>query len=75
MNIIGEICQGAMFSMMISAIINNLMRMWVRFKQNLYGDESYLTHTLPVTKASIYLSKIPHNPSHSWKTTPRGDGF
>lgn len=58
MNIIGEICQGAMFSMMISAIINNLMRMWVRFKQNLYGDESYLTHTLPVTKASIYLSKI-----------------
>lgn len=58
MNIIGEICQGAMFSMMVSGVINNIMRMWVRFKQNLYGDESYLTHTLPVTKASIYLSKI-----------------
>lgn len=58
MNIIGEICQGAMFSMMISGVVNNLMRMWVRFKQNLYGDESYLTHTLPVTKTEIYLSKI-----------------
>ena len=34
------------------------MRVWVRFKKNLYGDESYLTHTLPVSKKSIYLSKF-----------------
>jgi hypothetical protein len=32
--------------------------MWVRFKSNLYGDESYLSHTLPVTKCAHYLSKI-----------------
>ena len=56
--IIGSVCQGAMISMMFSIVVNNLMRMWVRFKHNLYGDESYLTHTLPVKKTDIYLSKI-----------------
>ena len=58
MNIIGQICQGAMISMMFSIIINTLMRSWVGFKQNLYGDESYLTHTLPVTKTALYISKV-----------------
>lgn len=58
MNIIGEIFSGAAISMMFSIVINNLMRMWVRFKQNLYGDESYLTHTLPIEKKTLYLSKF-----------------
>lgn len=57
MNIIGEVCRGASISMMFSILINNLMRMWVRFKENLYGDESYLTHTLPIEKKTLYLSK------------------
>lgn len=56
--IIGEICRGAAISMMFSILINTLMRLWVRFKQNLYGDESYLTHTLPVKKETLYMSKI-----------------
>ena len=56
--IISEICVGAAISMMCSTLINNVMRMWVRFKLNLYGDESYLSHTLPVTKSTHYLSKI-----------------
>lgn len=56
--IIGEICRGAAISMMFSILINTLMRLWVRFKQNLYGDESYLTHTLPVEKQTLYMSKI-----------------
>ena len=34
------------------------MRCWARFTKNLYGDESYLTHTLPVTKNDIYNSKF-----------------
>ena len=38
-------------------LINNVMRLWVRFKSNFYGDESYLTHTLPVDKKTLYLSK------------------
>lgn len=58
MSIIAEIFNGAAISMMVSTLINNFMRLWVRFRQNIYGDESYLTHTLPVTKTQIYLSKI-----------------
>ena len=58
MNIIGEVCSGATISMMFSIIINNLIRLWVRFKNNFYGDESYLTHTLPIEKKTLYLSKI-----------------
>lgn len=58
LRILGEISQGAAISMMCSTLINNLMRMWVRFKGHFYGDESYLTHTLPIKKSTHYLSKI-----------------
>lgn len=56
--VLAEIFKGASISMMFSTIINNSMRLWVMFKGNLYGDEAYLTHTLPVRKSTIYLSKI-----------------
>ncbi len=56
-NIIGQIFSGAAISMMFSIFINIAMRSWVLFRQNLYGDPSYLTHTLPVRKSDIYLSK------------------
>lgn len=58
MNIIGQICSGVAISMMFNIVINNLMRCWVRFRQNLYGDESYLTHTLPVKKTTLYHAKM-----------------
>ena len=57
MNIIGKICSGVTISMIFNILINNLMRLWSRFKNNLYNDESYLTHTLPIDKKTIYLSK------------------
>lgn len=57
MNIIGKICSGVTISMIFNILINNLMRLWLRFKNNLYNDESYLTHTLPIDKKTIYLSK------------------
>ena len=57
-NILGQITNGAMISMIISSLINSLMRSWVRFVNNIYKDESYLTHTLPVKKGSIFLSKV-----------------
>lgn len=57
MNIIGKICSGTTIAMIFNILINNLMRLWVRFKQNFYGDESYLTHTLPIDKKTLYLSK------------------
>lgn len=58
LNIIAQVCSGVTISMIANIIINNLIRLWIRFKQNLYGDESYLTHTLPVEKKEIYLSKV-----------------
>lgn len=57
-SILGNISSGVLISMFFSIVINNLMRAWVRFTKNLYGDESYLTHTLPVSKKSIYLAKF-----------------
>ena len=44
--------------MMVSSLINCLMRLWARFIRNVYKDESYLTHTLPVEKKTIYASKV-----------------
>lgn len=56
--IFGQITTGATISMLVSILINNLMRFWVRFKNTLYDDESYLIHTLPIDKKTVYLSKI-----------------
>jgi hypothetical protein len=44
--------------MIFNILINNIIRCWVRFRNNLYKDESYLTHTLPVTKNAIYDSQF-----------------
>lgn len=57
LNIIGKICGGVTISMIFNILINNLMRLWVDFRNNLYKDESYLTHTLPIDKKTLYLSK------------------
>lgn len=56
--IIDKICCGVVIAMMINILINCFMRNWARFVKNIYKDESYLTHTLPVSKNKIYLSKI-----------------
>jgi hypothetical protein len=58
MNIIAQVCNGVTISMIFNILINNIMRLWVRFKNNFYGDESYLTHTLPVKKESLYQTKF-----------------
>jgi hypothetical protein len=57
-HILGSISVGCMFSMAASILINTMMRSWVRFRDSIYKDESYLTHTLPVTKNNIYNSKF-----------------
>lgn len=57
-NILSSICSGVTISMMVSILINTMMRSWVRFNEFIYKDESYLTHTLPVTKNDIYDSKF-----------------
>lgn len=57
-NIIGQISVGCMFAMLANIIINTMMRSWIRFRDSIYKDESYLTYTLPVTKDDIYNSKL-----------------
>lgn len=56
--IIGQISVGCMYSMVVSILINTIMRSWVRFRDSIYKDEAYLTLTLPVTKNDIYNSKF-----------------
>lgn len=56
--IVGKICAGISMSMVFSALFNSVLRSWARFIQNIYKDEAYLTHTLPVKKDAIYLSKV-----------------
>lgn len=58
MEIIGKICSGTTIAMIVNILINNILRLWARFNNNFYGDESYLTHTLPVEKKTLYLSKF-----------------
>ena len=57
-NIIGHISAGCMISMMFNILINTMMRSWIRFRDSIYRDEAYLTHTLPVTKNDIFNSKF-----------------
>ena len=57
-SITAQITYGIAISMMINSLVNCLMRLWARFVKNLYKDESYITHTLPVEKKDIYLSKV-----------------
>ncbi len=58
LKILGYIASSTTISFMFSIIINNLIRVWARFVKNIYGDESYLTHTLPINKRTIYTSKF-----------------
>lgn len=58
LNVLAKIFSGFTISFMFSILINNLMRLWARFIKNCYSDESYLTHTLPVSKKCIYASKF-----------------
>ena len=57
-SITAKISFGIAISMMINSLVNCLLRLWARFIKNLYKDESYLTHTLPVEKKDIYISKV-----------------
>lgn len=56
-NIIGKIIQGFTYSAIANILINMVIHVLVNFSRGFYKDESYLTHTLPVSKNELYLSK------------------
>lgn len=58
LSIVGKILSGCTIALIVNIIINNTIRFLVVFKKDFYGDESYLNHTLPVTKKELYLSKF-----------------
>ncbi len=58
LHILTNISYGCMFSMLANILINTMMISWIRFRDSIYKDEAYLTHTLPVTKKDIYNSKF-----------------
>lgn len=57
-SILSQFSLGVAVAMMINCLINCVLRLWARFVRNIYKDESYLTHTLPVEKKTVYASKI-----------------
>ena len=57
-SILGEICSGAIWAVMANLLINNVLRLWADFRRSLYGDESYLSHTLPVKTSLLFWSKF-----------------
>lgn len=57
-SILYGISNGFAIAMVANCVINCIMRSWVRFRNNIYKDEAYLTHTLPVSRSNIYLSKV-----------------
>lgn len=57
-NILTQVCYSVAISMAFSIIINNLMRCWGRVIRNMYKDESYLTHTLPVKNQDVFWAKV-----------------
>ncbi len=56
--IVYKICYCVTIALIINILINYFKRNWDGFVKSIYKDESYLTHTLPVTKNKIFLSKI-----------------
>lgn len=56
--IISYISLGCLFSLFASIMVNVILRSWIRFRDSLYKDEAYLTHTLPVEKKYLYDSKF-----------------
>lgn len=57
-SVVSQFTIGFAISMMISSLVNCILRLWARFIRNVYKDESYLTHTLPIEKKTIYASKL-----------------
>jgi len=46
------------YSLAVNCILQPFLRSFMNFSKDFYGDESYLTHTLPVTKNELVNSKF-----------------
>lgn len=56
--LIHQILFGVTISLAISTLVNTVIRCWVRFTHTSYKDESYLYHTLPVARATLFRAHL-----------------
>ena len=56
--IVDRIFSNLFLAACFSAGITLIIRCFVRFKNNLFKDEAYLTHTLPVKRSALFASKV-----------------
>ncbi|MBQ3047676.1 MAG: hypothetical protein IJD48_01520 [Clostridia bacterium] len=57
-NILSIFFDSVFYALVINSIVQPFLRSFLNFSKSLYGDESYLIHTLPVTKNQIITSKF-----------------
>ena len=56
--ILGIFFDSVFYALAINVIIQPFLRNFLNFTKSFYGDESYLTHTLPATKNQLITSKF-----------------
>lgn len=56
--ILGIFFDSVFYAAAVNVILQPFLRNLMNFTKSLYGDESYLTHTLPVTKSQLITSKF-----------------
>ena len=55
--VLGILFDSIFYALVVNSLLQPFLRGFMNFAKSLYGDESYLTHTLPVTKNQIINSK------------------
>ncbi len=53
-----EFANGATFGFSLGMFINASMRVWAKYRYSIYGDESYLIHTLPLRRTTIWAAQF-----------------
>lgn len=56
--ILGIFLDSVFYALLVNVVLQAFLRNFLNFTKSLYGDESYLTHTLPVTKNQIINAKF-----------------
>ncbi len=56
--ILGIFFDSVFYALAVNVILHPFLRNFLNFSKSMYGDESYLTHTLPVTKSQLVNSKF-----------------
>ena len=56
--ILGIFFDSVFYSLAVNLILQPFLRNFLNFSKSFYGDESYLTHTLPATKNELITSKF-----------------